>query len=92
MTFDYRCLEGQTLEDGAATLVHFTATSIARAADWFPERPKVWILCGGGRRNGFLVEKINRLAGPAWARKFSRPSISASTAMQSRQKHSRIWR
>ncbi len=62
--FDYRSLDGQTLEDGAATLAHFTATSIARAADWFPERPKVWILCGGGRRNGFLVEKINGLLAP----------------------------
>ncbi|MDP9137877.1 MAG: anhydro-N-acetylmuramic acid kinase [Pseudomonadota bacterium] len=62
--FDYRCLDGLSLADGAATLVHFTATSIARAADWFPERPKVWILCGGGRRNRFLLEKITGLLAP----------------------------
>lgn len=62
--FDYRSLDGLSLEDGAATLAHFTATSIARAADWFPERPKTWILCGGGRRNQFLVEKITSLLAP----------------------------
>ena len=62
--FDYRCLDGLTPADGAATLVHFTATSIARAADWFPERPRVWIICGGGRRNRFLVEKITGLLAP----------------------------
>jgi anhydro-N-acetylmuramic acid kinase len=63
-SFDYRCIDGLSLEDGAATLVHFTATSLARAADWFPERPKLWIICGGGRRNRFLVEKITGLLAP----------------------------
>jgi anhydro-N-acetylmuramic acid kinase len=63
--FDYRCLEGLKAEDGAATLVHFTATSIARSADWFPERPRVWIICGGGRRNRFLLEKITGLLAPS---------------------------
>jgi anhydro-N-acetylmuramic acid kinase len=63
-SFDYRCIDGLSLEDGAATLTHFTATSLARAADWFPERPKLWIISGGGRRNRFLVEKITGLLAP----------------------------
>ena len=30
--------------EGMATLLHFTATSIARAAGWFPALPDLWYL------------------------------------------------
>jgi anhydro-N-acetylmuramic acid kinase len=49
--FDVSVLQGLSLEDGAATLTHFTASSIARAAAQVPEYPKLWVLCGGGRKN-----------------------------------------
>ena len=47
-----------SLEDGAATLVAFTATSLARAREHFPEEPKLWVISGGGRRNRTLMSMI----------------------------------
>jgi len=44
-------LDGLGTEDGAATLVAFTAAAVARAVDHLPEPPGRWILAGGGRRN-----------------------------------------
>jgi anhydro-N-acetylmuramic acid kinase len=44
-------IAGMSLEDGAATLTLFTARSIAAALNHFPDSPKAWIICGGGRRN-----------------------------------------
>jgi anhydro-N-acetylmuramic acid kinase len=45
-------------EDGAATLAAFTAAAIARARDHFPEEPRLWVICGGGRRNKALMSMI----------------------------------
>ena len=45
-------------EDGAATLTAFTAASIARAREHFPESPTAWIVCGGGRRNPKLMDEL----------------------------------
>ena len=44
--------------DGAATLAAFTARAIARAAQWFPAPPRLWVICGGGRRNRHLMELL----------------------------------
>lgn len=63
-TFDVSCLEGLSPADGAMTLVHLTATSIARAPAWVPERPKLWIICGGGRHNPTLVKVLRGLLEP----------------------------
>ena len=46
------------LEDGAATLTAFTAASIARAREHFPEQARLWVICGGGRRNRSLMTMI----------------------------------
>ncbi len=43
-------------QDGAATLCNFTARSIADAANWAQEPPGYWVICGGGRKNRFLME------------------------------------
>jgi anhydro-N-acetylmuramic acid kinase len=45
-------------EDAAATLVAFTAQSIALAIEQAPERPRVLIASGGGRRNPELMRAI----------------------------------
>jgi anhydro-N-acetylmuramic acid kinase len=44
--------------DGAATLAAFTAASIARAREHFPEPPARWVICGGGRHNDFLMDQL----------------------------------
>ena len=45
-------------EDGAATLTAFTVRSVARARDWMPKPPRRWLVTGGGRRNGFLMDGL----------------------------------
>lgn len=49
---------GMNVEDGAATLTAFTAGAIGRAREHLPEEPKLWIVCGGGRRNKTLMSMI----------------------------------
>lgn len=48
-----------TLPDGAATLVAFTAASVALAAARLPVRPQRWIVCGGGRHNAAIMAALN---------------------------------
>ena len=45
-------------EDGAATLTAFTAASIARAREHFPEPATTWIVMGGGRLNPKLMDEL----------------------------------
>lgn len=44
--------------DGAATLVGFTALAIGRAQRHFPEAPREWLVCGGGRHNPALMQAL----------------------------------
>ena len=59
-------LKGLNLEDGAATLTAFTVEllgeilpGILGSEPWYHR----YILCGGGRKNDFLVKSIDRLVG-----------------------------
>ena len=51
-------ISGLGLEEGAATLLHFTSEGIRRAAPHLPGKPARWLLTGGGRKNPALVEAI----------------------------------
>jgi len=56
--FDFSLVKDLSLEDGAATLTEFTAQiiiSVIKAEDHYKEKI---ILCGGGRKNNFLIEKL----------------------------------
>mgnify|MGYP000453745496 CR=1 FL=1 len=56
--------EQVSLEDGASTLVSFTAEAVARSVRLLPQSPKLWIVCGGGRLNKtLLMELADRLDG-----------------------------
>ncbi len=50
-------------EDGAATLMHFTAEAIIRSVVHMPAKPKRWYACGGGRHNKALMEYLGRRLG-----------------------------
>jgi anhydro-N-acetylmuramic acid kinase len=54
-------LEGLSTADGAATLAAVTARSIAASRAHFPEEPKAWVICGGGRHNGAIMKGLRRL-------------------------------
>jgi anhydro-N-acetylmuramic acid kinase len=49
-------LNALSAADGAATLVAFTAA--AASASRFPEPPRRWLVCGGGRRNPAIMEAL----------------------------------
>src|SRR3546814_13676670 len=49
--------------DAAATLVAFTARSVALGAQQLPERPALWIICGGGRHNPVIMEALREVLG-----------------------------
>ncbi|MBN9668915.1 anhydro-N-acetylmuramic acid kinase [Roseibium aggregatum] len=51
--------EGLGLEDGAATLLAFTARAIATSEALLPKVPKLWLVCGGGRLNPVLMEALD---------------------------------
>jgi len=52
-------LHSLSAADGAATLVAFTASAVARAG--LPASPMRWLVCGGGRRNPAILESLRRL-------------------------------
>lgn len=47
--------------DGAATLVMFTAHTIADSASWCGKMPEYWVISGGGRKNRYLMECLASL-------------------------------
>ncbi|MBV9548146.1 MAG: anhydro-N-acetylmuramic acid kinase [Alphaproteobacteria bacterium] len=61
--FGMEAVEGLGSADGAATLAAFTAAAIARAREHFPAPAATWIVCGGGRHNDFLMERLRALVG-----------------------------
>ena len=79
--FSLDLLDGLSIEDGAATLSDFTARAIAKAGFLVPERPELWIICGGGRRNKMLMAMIAGLVEeavvPAEAVGFNGDSVEA---------------
>lgn len=52
------------LADGARTLAAVTAAAIAHAARNVPERPRTWVLCGGGRKNAVIRAELEALVVP----------------------------
>ena len=62
--FDVSFARGLSLEDGSATLTDFTASIIGTALTNLlqNEKNKIYkvLLCGGGRKNSILIEKIKQ--------------------------------
>ena len=65
--FDIAFVRGLSLEDGAATLTEYTAKIIFHYFLYIIEITKkkinyapIIILCGGGRKNTFLVERLKK--------------------------------
>ena len=58
---DDDCLSYWDLKTGAATLTMLTAQTIIEGVKHLPVVPRVWFLCGGGRKNPTLLEMIKNL-------------------------------
>ena len=65
--FDVSFARGLTLEDGASTLTDFTADIIGDELNQITSKlnnsVKYIFLCGGGRKNGILIKKIQKKIG-----------------------------
>ena len=59
--------EGLELSDGARTLAAVSAEAILKSAGHMPEKPKLWIVCGGGRKNPHIVGDLREGAERAGA-------------------------
>ena len=58
--FDFSFVKSLSLKDGAATLTEFTAQLIIAALKLSGRGKEKIILCGGGRKNNFLVKKLKK--------------------------------
>ena len=58
--FDISFAKGLSLENGASTLADFTATQITKALVNFggSSENTIWLVCGGGRKNKYLMKSI----------------------------------
>ena len=59
--FDISFTRGLSLEDGCATITNFTAYLIAKGIKYSNgnnDNPIKYLICGGGRKNSFLVQNI----------------------------------
>jgi anhydro-N-acetylmuramic acid kinase len=61
--FDPAPVEKLSTENGAATLVRFTAEATALARRHFPHPARQWIVTGGGRRNPTLMAALREAMG-----------------------------
>ncbi len=61
--FDISLVKGLSLEDGCATLTKFTAFLIAQGIEYINLKNNdlkiINLICGGGRKNNFLIKSIN---------------------------------
>ena len=58
--FDLSFVKGLSLEDGTATLTEFTLGMILPTLQFLHEEKEKIILCGVGRKNKYLVERIKK--------------------------------
>jgi anhydro-N-acetylmuramic acid kinase len=63
LDFSFGAVWGLSAEDGAATLTAFTAAALAKAEEHFPEKPRRWIVCGGGRHNPAIMQALRDRTG-----------------------------
>ncbi|MBZ8132240.1 anhydro-N-acetylmuramic acid kinase [Afifella sp. IM 167] len=63
--FDLSAAKALSTEDAAATLAAFSAAAVARGAELFPVMPALFVVCGGGRRNGGLMRLLAEALAPA---------------------------
>lgn len=59
------------LEDVARTLCFVSAEAVLRSAEHLPKPPKLWIICGGGRRHPAIMQDLKDGAAPHGARVIS---------------------
>ena len=70
-------LPGYSVADGAATLSALTVEAVARVLPHLPERPRAWIVGGGGARNRTLMKMLAEKLKPATVETADQAGFSA---------------
>lgn len=60
--FSLSIIRGLTFENSVTTLSELTARTIVDSLNFLKQKPKKIILCGGGRKNKFLFNRIKNLS------------------------------
>ena len=60
--FNLSPIRSLSLEDSVATLSELTSLTITNALSFFQDKPKEIILCGGGRKNKYIFERIKKIS------------------------------
>ncbi|MDA9091969.1 anhydro-N-acetylmuramic acid kinase [Pelagibacteraceae bacterium] len=60
--FSLSPLRGLNLKDSVATLSELTSLTIVNALSFFNVKPNEIILCGGGRKNKYIFQRIKKLS------------------------------
>ena len=60
--FNLSSVRGLSLEDSVATLSELTSYTIVNSLNFFNSKPSEIILCGGGRKNKYIFERIKKLS------------------------------
>tara|TARA_B100000795_G_scaffold245404_1_gene210516 strand:+ start:340 stop:1455 length:1116 start_codon:yes stop_codon:yes gene_type:complete len=58
--FNLSSVRGLSLEDSITTLSELTSQTIVDSLNFFPQLPQEIILCGGGRQNKYIHERIKK--------------------------------
>tara|TARA_B100000941_G_scaffold264911_1_gene219184 strand:+ start:458 stop:1609 length:1152 start_codon:yes stop_codon:yes gene_type:complete len=58
--FDISFVRGLSIENGASTLTDLTGELISRYIISENNLPSIWIVCGGGRKNKYLMQSIKK--------------------------------
>ena len=58
--FSIAILKHLTLYDGSATLSKFIIESLKNSLIFLPSKPDLLIISGGGRKNSYLINQINK--------------------------------
>ena len=61
--FSLSSVRGITLENSVTTLSELTSRTIVDALNFFSNKPQEIILCGGGRKNKYIYERIKKISG-----------------------------
>ena len=60
--FNLSPIRGLTIENAVATLSELTSVTIINSLNFFSKKPKKIILCGGGRKNKYIFERIKKIS------------------------------
>tara|TARA_B100000780_G_scaffold268643_1_gene226763 strand:- start:368 stop:1483 length:1116 start_codon:yes stop_codon:yes gene_type:complete len=60
--FNLSSIRGLSLEDSVTTLSELTVQTIINSLNFFPKKPKIIVLCGGGRKNKYIYNRLKKIS------------------------------